>query len=255
MPRVTGLVLTKDGDRLLGRCLESLSWCDELLVVDSESTDRTQDIAREHGARLFVRPWPGPVEQFRFALGEVQTEWVVSLDQDELLTDELTAGVRAGLESAPADLAGFWVKRRSFYFNRFMKHSGWYPDRLLRVFRAGRMQVTASGAHYHFEPQGPTRRIEADIVHYPYRNFEEHLAKINSYAQQAADEMKAQGRRGGLIQAVAHAKLRFFKLYILKLGMLDGRAGLINALAGAYYAFQKYIRVEEKGDWGPEDRR
>ncbi len=250
---VTGLVLTYQGERLLERCLASLDFCDKLIVVDSQSTDRTRQIAEAAGARVEVRPWPGPVDQFRFALGLVDTDWVVSLDQDEHLSAELRDSIVQALEAEEdeyEDMAGYWVSRRSFYFNRFMKHSGWYPDRLLRVFRAGRMSVTASGAHYHFSPQGRTERLKGDIVHYPYRSFREHLDKINSYAQQAADEMRAKGKRGGLFKAVAHAKLRFLKLYVLKLGLLDGRAGFINALAGAYYAFQKYIRIEEKGDWG-----
>lgn len=253
MPHVTGFILTKDGARLLDRCLNSLAWCDELLVVDSESTDATRDIAQAHGARLFVRPWPGPEEQIRFALAQIQTEWVVNLDQDEMLTDELATAVRQAIAQAPADLAGFWVRRRSFYFNRFMRHSGWYPDRLLRVFRTGRIAVTASGAHHHFKPQGPTRRIEADILHYPYRNFAEQLAKINSYAQQGADALRAKGKRGGLLPGIAHGSLRFLKLYVLKLGVLDGRAGIINALTGAYYAFQKHLRIAERSDWSSEN--
>ncbi|MEF2145230.1 MAG: glycosyltransferase family 2 protein [Desulfovibrionaceae bacterium] len=252
MNTVTGLVLTYNGERLLDDCLKSLDFCDEILVVDSLSKDRTVDIAKAHGARIIERAWPGPVDQFRHALGNVHTDWVVSLDQDEILDQELRANIIAALknDSLPGDIAGYWVNRRSFYFNRFMKHSGWYPDRLLRVFRTGKMTVSASGAHYHFTPNGPTLRLTGDIVHYPYRSFAEHLDKINSYAQQGADDLRAKGKRGGLFQAILHAKLRFLKLYVLKLGLLDGRAGFINACAGAYYAFQKYIRIEEKGDWG-----
>lgn len=252
MNTVTGLVLTYNGERLLDRCLASLDFCDELLVVDSLSTDRTVEIARAHGARVVERAWPGPVEQFRLALENVATDWVVSLDQDEFLEPELREAVLRNVKEGepPADLAGYRVNRRSFYFNRFMRHSGWYPDRLLRVFHAGRMTVSASGAHYHFTPEGPTLRLPGDIVHYPYRNFAEHMEKMNSYAQQGADALRAKGRKGGLPRAIAHAKLRFLKLYVLKLGLLDGRAGFINACAGAYYAFQKYIRIEEKDDWG-----
>ncbi|MGE4504544.1 MAG: glycosyltransferase family 2 protein [Desulfovibrionaceae bacterium] len=252
MDTITGLVLTYNGERLLEKCLQSLDFCDEVLVVDSESTDATADIARRMGARVLTRAWEGPVPQFRFALERIDSDWVVSLDQDEFLSPELRAAilVRLRKEKPAESLAGYFVHRRSFYFNRFLKHSGWYPDRLLRVFRPGRMEVTASGAHYHFHPQGETATLDADIVHYPYRNFREHLEKINSYAEQGAADLRARGRRGGLVRALAHAKLRFFKLYVLKLGLLDGRAGLINALAGAYYAFQKHLRVMEKGDWG-----
>jgi glycosyltransferase involved in cell wall biosynthesis len=248
-PTVTGLVLTYNGERLLERCLASLAFCDELLVVDSQSTDASRDIAGRAGARVLARPWPGPVEQFRFALAEVKTDWVVSLDQDEFLSGELSANIPPALRAA-GDLAGYYVPRRTFYFDRFMRHSGWYPDYLLRVFRRGGMEVTVSGAHYHFRPLGPTARLSGDIVHYAYANFREHLDKINAYAQQAADEMKRLGIKGGVPKAVLHGTVRFVKLYLLKAGFLDGRAGLINAAHGAFYAFLKYVRAMERGDWG-----
>lgn len=246
--RVTGLVLTLNGERLLERCLRSLAFCDEVLVVDSESTDRTVEIADSCGARVLVNPWPGPVEQFRFAFANIETDWVVSLDQDEVITDELRGSIEAALAD-PGEHAGFYTSRSTWYFDRFMKHSGWYPDWLLRVFNKDRMALSASGAHYHFRPEGPTRNLDGDILHYSYRNFFDHLDKINYYAQKGAEDLRAKGRRGGVTPAITHGLGRFFKLYALKKGFLDGRAGFINACAGAFYAFQKYVRIEEKGDW------
>lgn len=248
---VTGLVLTFNGDRLLEKCLKSLDFCDELLVVDSQSTDRTREIAEACGARVVVRPWPGPVDQFKFALAEIATTWVVSLDQDEYLTDELRENIIKALGQKER-VAGYFVPRSSFYFNRFMKHSGWYPDYLFRVFRSGKMEVTASGAHYHFNPRGETKKLTGDIRHYPYESFRQHMDKINYYAEEGAAALREKGRKGGVLNAMLHAVMRFIKLYLLKLGFLDGTAGLCNALAGFYYTFQKYIRVEEKGRWGEE---
>ncbi len=245
---ITGLILTYNGERLLDKCLASLDFCDEILVVDSQSTDRTRAIAESFDAKVLVRQWEGPVPQFIYALDKIKTKWVVSLDQDEFLSPKLRRNVIKAIEEE-TDLAGYYLPRRSFYFNRFMKHSGWYPDHLFRLFKLGNMEVTASGAHYHFKPLGPTAKLQGDIVHYPYSNFREHMDKINSYAQQGADDLRSKGRKGGLFRALVHAKVRFFKLYVLKLGFLDGRAGFINALAGFHYTFQKYIRIEEKGDW------
>ncbi|MFH1913367.1 MAG: glycosyltransferase family 2 protein [Pseudomonadota bacterium] len=246
---VTGLVLTLNGERLLEKCLTSLDFCDELLVVDSDSTDRTREIAESCGARVIVNPWPGPVAQFALALAEVRTDWVVSLDQDEYLTDELRAAIVERL-SMKEPVAGYRVPRSSFYFNRFMKHSGWYPDLLLRVFRTGQMEVSASGAHYRFTPLGTTGRLTGDIRHYPYDSFSQHMEKINYYAEEGAKSLREKGRRGGPGTALLHGAARFLKLYLLKLGLLDGRAGFYNAMAGFYYTFQKYIRIEETGKWG-----
>ena len=248
---VTGLVLTYNGERLLEKCLKSLDFCDEILVVDSDSTDRTREIAEQCGARVIVNPWPGPVEQFKLALAQVTTTWIVSLDQDEFLTDELRENILYKLRN-PDRGAGYYVPRSSFYFNRFMKHSGWYPDYLFRFFRSGKMEVTASGAHYHFSPRGETFKLTGDILHYPYDSFQQHMEKINYYAEEGAAALREKGSSGGWFNALLHAKIRFIKLYILKLGFLDGTAGLCNALAGFYYTFQKYIRIEEKGKWGDE---
>ncbi len=246
---VTGLILTFNGERLLEKCLKSLDFCDELLVVDSESTDRTREIAEKRGARVIVNPWPGPVAQFKLALSKVSTTWVVSLDQDEYLTDELRENIIKKL-SQKEHVAGYYTPRSSFYFNRFMKHSGWYPDYLFRVFRLGKMEVSASGAHYHFTPRGETLKLTGDILHYPYESFQQHMEKINYYAEEGAKSLREKGRKGGLIRGLLHAKIRFIKLYFLKLGFLDGKAGFCNALAGFYYTFQKYIRIDETEKWG-----
>ena len=252
MSSLTGLVLTYNGERLLGQCLASLSFCDRILVVDSFSTDRTEAIAREAGCLFVQYKWEGPARQFARAFEELDAlgaEWVVSLDQDELCTRQLREAVLAATQSAPATCAGFRVPRRSWYYDRFLTHSGWYPDRLLRVFRHGRMEVRVSGAHYSFHPLGDTRDLEGDILHYPYSSFREHLDKINSYAQQGADDLAARGKRGGILAGLLHGFGRFLRIYVLKRGFLDGRAGFINAAHGAFYAFLKYVRVNE-GNWG-----
>jgi len=124
-----------------------------------------------------------------------------------------------------------------------------YPDRLLRVFRRSGVHFTQSGAHEHIDPNGRTQELDGDILHYPYKDFREHLDKINSYAQQGADDLAARGKKGGLALGVLHGIGRFLRIYLLKKGFLDGKAGFINAVHGAFYAFLKYVRVDE-GNWG-----
>ena len=245
---LTGLVLTRNGERLLAPCLRSLDFCKEVLVVDSESEDRTRDIARANGARVLVRRWEGPKPQFSFGFEQIATPWAFSLDQDECVSPELRASILALFaQGAPQDISGYYCSRRSFYYDRFLRHSGWYPDRLLRLFQRRSMEVRTSGPHYSFHPLGPTGRLVGDIAHHPYVNLREHVEKMNYYTQVAADELYAQGMKSGVATALAHGLARFAKLYFFKAGFMDGKAGLVLAVHGFFYAFQKYIRVAELG--------
>ncbi|MBC16459.1 MAG: glycosyl transferase family 2 [Desulfovibrio sp.] len=245
----TGLVLTYNGERILDKCLQSLDFCDEIIVVDSGSTDSTVEIAEKHGARVLVNPWPGPVKQYAFVLPQIKNDWLVCIDQDEYLSDELRDNIIDKL-SANEPVSGYYVPRSSFYFDRFMKHSGWYPDYLYRVFRNGQVKITASGPHQHFAPTGKSEKLTGDIMHYTYESFMEHITKINYYAEVGAEDLRAKGRKGGLTRALLHGWMKFIKIYFLKAGLLDGKAGFYNAVAGFFYTFQKYIRVEETKKWG-----
>ena len=164
--------------------------------------------------------------------------------QPERLAAWGEAEIQAAL-AAPGDKAGWYCPRRSYYFDRFMGHCGWYPDYLLRVFRLEQMQLKIALPHYSFHPVGPTGTLAGDIVHYPYSGLSEHVAKINAYTQSAAEDKYARGERAGLAKALGHALARFVKIYLLKRGFLDGRAGLVLALNSFFYVFHKYIRMAE----------
>lgn len=248
--QITALILTYNGERLLEDCLRSVLFCDKVLVVDSYSQDSTVQIAEKLGAEVLQNVWHGPGPQFEFAFSKITTPWVFSLDQDEICTETLKESVLNAVRTESSqNMSGYYVRRRSWYFNRFMYHSGWYPDELLRLFRPGNMHVNISGAHYSFRPDGLTGKLKDEILHYPYENFEQHLDKINSYASQGAADLRAKGKRGGLAPALAHGSWRFIKLYLLKAGFLDGKAGFINAAHGAFYAFCKYLRITQS-TWG-----
>ncbi|GAB1409428.1 glycosyltransferase family 2 protein [Desulfovibrionales bacterium] len=241
---VTGLVLTLNGERYLQQCLESLRFCDHILVVDSGSQDATQEIARNHGATVLINPWPGPKDQFAFAFRHITTPWVVSLDQDEILSDQLRASIEYALNN-PGPYAAFLCPRTSFYFDRFLRHSGWYPDLLPRVFALASTTVHVSGPHYGFSPAGPTLRLHGDILHYPYENLHQHIEKINYYTEIAAKELFHNGKRAGALTALGHGLARFIKVYFLRRGFLDGRAGLVLAVLSLCYAFLKYAKLAE----------
>ncbi|MDR3176516.1 MAG: glycosyltransferase family 2 protein [Desulfovibrio sp.] len=251
LPGLTGLVLTGNSRRLLEACLSSLGFCGDLLVVDCFSEDGTLEIAGRHKARMLSRAWTGIGEQFAYAFQHIGSEWIFILDSDEVCSPALAeeiAGLFAGRGPAE-ETAGYYIPRRSWYFDRFILHGGWQPDRLYRLFRNGRVRMDMSGVHQTFHPIGAAGRLEGEIVHYPYSSFANHLEKINGYAEGGAGDLAAKGRKGGPARGVAHALWRFLRGYVFRLGFLDGRAGFILACHGSFYAFLKYVRVL-KASWG-----
>lgn len=259
-PGITGVVLTHNGERLLDQCLGSLAhFCDAILAVDSGSTDATRAICERHKARVVHREWDGFDVQFRFAQDLVDTRWFFILDQDEIcppaLGDRIASAIAESdrMADTPQDSpVAFSVGRKSWYFNRFMKHGGWYPDYIPRVFRTGFVEFYQD-AHIHYRPLGRKEHVgsppDAELIHYPYTGFFHQMAKLNNYAEQGAEALCAEGRKGGVLRGVGHGLARFLRIYVFKLGFLDGRAGFLAACHGSFYAFLKYVRVLD-ASWG-----
>lgn len=251
-PTITGVVLTSNGQRLLEKCLASLSFCNKILAVDCGSTDETLALCGQAGARVLSRPWQGFASQFTFAAEQIDTDWMFILDQDEICGPALAAGIRAAITASSAEAGApvaYSVARRSWYFDRFMTYGGWSPDHVLRVFQKGKVTFSQD-AHIHYHPQGPKAHLgSGEIIHYPYTGFAHQLTKLNMYADQGAEALRESGGKGGVVRGVGHGLARFFRIYILKRGFLDGRAGFLAAAHGAFYAFLKYVRVLE-ASWG-----
>jgi len=258
-PGITGVVLTHNGERLLRNCLSSLAFCTEILAVDSGSSDATLALCAEFGAKTIYRAWDGFDIQFRFAQQLVETRWFFILDQDEIcppaLGEAIVHAVREAdrLADTPQDTAvAFSVGRKSWYFDRFMRHGGWYPDHILRVFRTGFVEFYQD-AHIHYKALGRKEHIgsapHAELVHYPYTGFFHQLHKLNNYAEQGAYALRTEGKKGGVLRGIGHGLARFIRIYVIKRGFLDGRAGFLAACHGSFYAFLKYIRVLD-ASWG-----
>lgn len=249
---ITAVIITLNGERLLGRCLDSLAFCDRILVVDSFSSDATESIARDHGAIFLQNTWPGNARQIRFGVDWLEqnapSDWVLFFDCDEICSPELAHSIQKAI-AAPADKTAFSMPRRTWYFDRFLRHGGSYPDRLFRLFRPESMRIEESGAHQHFVPTGPSGALSGDMLHYTYADFRNQLDKLNDYAQRGARDLQAKGKRGGLAAGLAHGMWRFVDMYLIKLGFLDGRAGFLMAVHTAFYTFLKYVRIHE-GSWG-----
>jgi glycosyltransferase involved in cell wall biosynthesis len=249
-------VITRDEEDRIGACLDSVAFADELLVVDSGSTDRTVEVARARGARVIVRDWPGYAEQKNFAMDQVGADWVLSVDADERVSPELAAALRELLAAPPPGVDGCSVARRTWYLGRWIRHGGWYPDRKVRLARRGRGRWQGAGVHERLEVAGPVRALAGDLLHYTYRDIADHLRVIDRYTTAAAGELAAAGAGGALAGMLLHPPLKFLKMYLLKAGFLDGQAGFVVAALGGYYVFLKYAKLWElKRAARPDARR
>ncbi len=242
---VTATVITFNEERNLRDCLESVRWCDHLVVLDSGSTDRTVEIAREFTDLVVVADWPGHVEQKNRAVDLAPTDWILSIDADERATPELRAEVERVCAAEPAE-AGFSFPRRTWYLGRWIRHGGWYPDRKVRLFDRRRARWGGTNPHDHIEAQGPTVPLVGDLLHYTYRDMTHHLKTIDFFTEIAAREKDRRGDRLPLIGMLTRPPARFLRMYFLKRGYRDGFAGFVVAGLGAFYVFLKYAKLWER---------
>jgi glycosyltransferase involved in cell wall biosynthesis len=239
-------VITRDEEDRIGDCLDSVSFADEVLVVDSGSTDRTVALARERGARVIVREWPGYAAQKNFALEQVAADWVLSVDADERVTPELAAEIRSLLAAPPEGVAGCSMPRRTWYLGRWIRHGGWYPDRKVRLVRRGRGRWEGGHVHERLVAEGPTRELGGDLLHYTYRDIADHLRTMDRFTTEAARGMAERGGRGAVAGMLVAAPAKFLKMYLLKAGFLDGLAGFVCAVLGGCAVFLKYAKLWER---------
>lgn len=244
--RLSAAVITLDEERNVGRCLESLAGvADEVVVVDSGSRDGTGRICREHGAAFVHQPWLGYGAQKNVAAERCGGDLVLSLDADEALSPELRASLLA-VKAAPA--ADCWeVSRLNWMYDRFMRHGGLYPDRKLRLWRRGLARWSDDPVHETARPVGgaAVARLRGDLLHYPVRSREEHLATIERYAALQAGAMLRAGRRAGPWRPWGAAAAHFLRTFVLQRGFLDGSTGLAVSRLSAYATWLKHARLRE----------
>jgi len=235
-------IITRNEAANIVDCLRSVSFADEILVLDSGSTDETVALARAEGAHVQIsQDWPGFGRQKNRALDLAQGEWVLSLDADERVTPELAREIQAVLASPSHD--AFDMPRLSSFCGRFIRHSGWWPDRVLRLFRRGKARFTDAMVHERVVPQGSVGRLDAHLVHYTYPTLDSALTKMNRYSSDAALAMHARGRRASLASAIGHGMWTFIRIYLLRRGFLDGRHGFVLACVAAMGSFSRYAKL------------
>jgi glycosyltransferase involved in cell wall biosynthesis len=243
-PRLAACVITLNEADRIAACLDSLVFCDDIVVVDSGSTDGTREIAAAHGARVIEHAFGGFRAQKDFAVGQAQHEWVLCLDADERVTPALRASIEAVRDSGFDDFAGFRFARSTEYFGVFLHHGNAYPDRVLRLFdrrrggwRAGRE------IHEHAVVDGKVATLAGDLEHVAYRSLDDQLARYRRYAAMMAAHMHASGRRARLHNLIVNPGWRFLRGYVLRAGFLDGWRGFLFACMEADYVREKFARL------------
>ncbi len=248
-PKLSAIVITKDNERTIARCVGSLSFADEIVVLDSGSTDGTVTICRDLGAIVHASDdWPGYGPQKNRALGRANGQWVLSIDSDEWVPEGLRAEIVRTLDAADA-AAGYAIPRRSSFCGRFLKHSGWWPDYVVRLFRRDAGRFSDDRTHERVLLEGATRKLREPIMHEAIDDLDQMLLKMNAYSSASAESRFAAGRRAGLATAIGHGAWTFFRTYVLRLGFLDGREGFMLAVAnaeGSYYRYVKLMLLERR---------
>jgi glycosyltransferase involved in cell wall biosynthesis len=241
VPRLSAIIITRNEAANIGDCLDSVAFCDERIVVDSGSTDGTLIIAKEKGARVAFREWSGFGAHKNYALSLAQGDWVLSIDADERVTPELVEAIKAVVESGDAD--GYEVPRRSTFCGREMRHSGWFPDRVLRLFRRGKARFSDDVVHERVICEGKVARLKAPLMHYPVARLEDAIRRMDGYSTLGAQKSVASDRKVSFFTGIAHGAFTFLRIYVLRLGFLDGAAGFLLAVANAEGTYYRYMKA------------
>jgi len=245
VPKLTVTVITRNESANLDAALASVAWADEILVVDSESTDDTTAIARRYTARVETRSWPGYSAQKNYAASRASHDWILSLDADERVTPALAAEIRALLATEPPR-RGYRAPRISHYLGRWIRGTDWYPDYQLRLY--DRRAAAWNGRRVHESVRletGEPGFLTHDLQHYPYRDISHHLATIDRYTTLAAEQMAADGKRPSIVGIALHPPFAFLRNYILRGGFKNGSAGFVVSVLNSYYVFLKLAKARE----------
>ncbi len=244
MPKVSVTVITKNEAVNLAAALDSVAWADEILVVDSGSTDGTTEIARRYTDRVITRDWQGYSAQKNYAASAASHDWILSLDADERVTSSLADEIR-GILSVEPNARGYRIPRIAHYLGCWIRSTDWYPDYQLRLYdrRVGRW--TPRPVHESVTVEGSIGQLSADLEHYPYRDISHHLSTIDRYTTLSAAHQHERGARANICQLAVHPALAFLRNYVLRRGAMSGSAGLVISILNSYYVFLKFAKLWE----------
>jgi len=251
-PSLSIILITLNEQRNIIRCLGSVRFSkkvfpkQEIIVVDAESVDQTASLARKFGAKVFVRRWKGYTDQKNWALAKASGDWILSLDADEELTPELIAEIETKAAIAAAEVNGFWIKRKTFFLDKWMRHCGWWPDFQLRLVRQGKSYNTDEPLHAGLEVKGQTLQMEEPMNHYPVETVHQYLEKINRYSALDVMAMKPKKKKYWPYYLTAAPFMTFIRTFISRQGYKDGWHGLVLCGLDSFHDFCRYAKLWEK---------
>jgi glycosyltransferase involved in cell wall biosynthesis len=247
MAKISAVIITLNEEKNIGRCIDSVNdIADDIVVVDSGSTDRTEAICKEKGVRFFIHEWEGYLEQKNYANDLAEFPLILSIDADEALSEQLQESILKVKENCQAD--GFEMNRMTNYCGKWIRHCGWYPDRKLRLFHRDKFEWGGEKIHENVIMKGSNpviERIEGDLHHYSYYNISEHIAQANHFTNLTAELAIDKGKSAGLIKIIFSPFVKFVRDYFLKLGFLDGYYGYIVCRISAQATFMKYSKIRQ----------
>jgi glycosyltransferase involved in cell wall biosynthesis len=244
VPKLSVTVITRNEAADIGDALASVAWADEIVVVDSQSTDATAAIARQYTDRVVVREWRGYVDQKNYAASLANHDWILSLDADERVTPVLAAEIRATLANTP-EHAAYRMPRVTWHFGRWIRSTDWYPDYQVRLYDRRSARWTGRYVHEAISATGTVGQLRHELQHYAYRDIGDHLETLDRYTLYAARQMIESGRHASLLRLAGHPPLAFLRNYFARGGFRDGTAGFIISVMNAFYVFLKFARVWE----------
>ena len=239
---ISAVVITRNEEEEIAECLDALRWADEIVVMDSDSTDRTVEIARGIADRVVNRPFNGFTEQKRAVTELARGPWILNVDADERIGPELRDEILALLKKGP-DRDGYTIPRLTWYLGRFVRHGGWYPDRKVRLFRKGRAEWVGGKVHESVRVDGPVGDLRRPLLHYSFRTLDDHRDTIERFTRLGAEDLAARGRGGRIVDILLRPPAAFLKMYLLRLGLLDGWRGFLIALLSARHTGLKHLRA------------
>ncbi len=242
MPRITAIIITYNEEKNIQRCLEGLRWADEIVVVDSFSQDRTKETASSFTDKIFDLEWRGFGKQKEFARTKATSEWVLSIDTDEVVSERLQGEIKDAINRYDS-LDGYYIPRLSNFLGRWMRHSGWYPDYVLRLFKKDKARFDDSLVHEKLILEGKVGFLKNEILHYTDPDISHYLSKMDRYTTLSAQQLLAEGKGATLFDLLFRPVAIFFKMYILKSGFLDRWEGFVLACFSSFHVFVKYAKL------------